>query len=268
MRFGLAAAILWAVLAGSSAGCAAGASDRSEPEAPRPDTPDAWERLALQQPGIFGPQVYAAYARLSERDWTGFDSGLRLAADASRGDPSQQLALGTLLLAGAQRATDATRRRGYLDESLERLFDARRAEPRSAAAAFNLGLALRLARRPSEALPHLESAAALHADDREAVRLLALCHLDLDEPAVALSRLERRYPGAEIDASDWELIGRCRYLLHQFERAEQAFRESLRTAPDRAWTWNNLGLTLRELARAGEADECFARSRALRETAR
>jgi tetratricopeptide (TPR) repeat protein len=237
-----------------------------KPITPVPDTESSgvWERVAREHPESAIPQVYAAYAALLKEDHKAFDAALTRAKEQASDDASHKLAIGTVCLAAAKKEPAGGRRSRLLSEAVQWLSEARQADRTDTAAAFNLGMALFLQGRPSDAVPHLQDYAGRAVSDRSALRLIAQCYIEQDEIPLALQWIERPAPGSRLGAEDWEIIGRCRYLMHQFERAEEAFRRSLDLGPDRAWVWNNLGLTLQELGRTQEANECFARSRALR----
>lgn len=247
------------------AGCTGpSANGGSRVEGPPTDTPDVWNRLAASHPRSVIPHVYGAYDALLRKDPIAFDASLEKARAKLSGRATEHLAVGTVLLAAAQRETDGARKARLLEDAVRSLMEARKGDSKEPSSMFNLGLALQLSGRAGEAVPHLESYVERYPSERPPLRLIARCYLDQDEPGLALQWSQRPAVGSTLGAEDWELIGRCHYLMNQYERAESAYRESIRIDGKRAWAWNNLGLALQELGRTREADECFAKSRELR----
>jgi tetratricopeptide (TPR) repeat protein len=223
-----------------------------------------WARLAAQHPRSVIPHVYAAYDALLKKDRGGFDAALDRARANASGRPHESTAIGTVCLAAAQRDEDPARRASLLQEAVRRLTAGRKGDPSDPAAMLNLGAALHMGGRPAEAIPHLQRYVDRYPLERPVLRRIALCYLEQDEANLALQWAQRPTPGVALGPEDWELIGRCHYMMNQFERAESAYRESLRLDGSRPWSWNNLGLALQEMGRSREAEECFARSRELR----
>lgn len=238
----------------------------SRKETPPTEDAQAWSRLSARHPRSVIPHVYAAYEALLKNESREFDSALDRARLASSGRPHECTAIGTVYLAAAQREKDPVRRATQLTESVRLLGLGRKGDPNDPAAMANLGTALHLAGRPAEAIPHLQAYADRYPLERPVLRRIAKCYLDQEEANLALQWAQRPTPGVPLDPEDWELIGRCYFLMNQFERAEAAFRESIRLDSSQPWVWNNLGLALQELGRSTEAEECFARSRELRPT--
>lgn len=244
-------------------GCARAEISPREEAFPTDDA-EAWTRLSALHSRSVIPHVYAAYDALLRSEPREFDMALNKAKSASSGRPHEATAIGTVCLAAAQRENEPARRTALLQDALHLLAAGRKGDPNDPAAMANLGAALHLAGRPAEAIPHLQAYVERDPVDRQALRRIARCYLDQDEPNLALQWAQRPIPGVALGPEDWELIGRCHYLMNHFERAEASYRESIRLDSSRPWVWNNLGLALQELGRLREAEECFGRSRELR----
>jgi tetratricopeptide (TPR) repeat protein len=241
----------------ATAGCAG-----APPPAPAPDDAAGWPRYAVACPSSFVAQIYAGYAALQSGDDAAFDACVARAEQCEHDGAS----LGALVLEGARRSRDA-RRVALFDRAVRHLAGARRRAPDDRDTAMALGAALLESGRAADAVAHLEFAASVRPLDRRPLRLLARAWLAQDDPIRALDAVKRQDATAPLDADDHDVAGACHHHLGQFEQAVAAYRKAIEGDRERAGTWNNLGLALKELGRAGEADRCLAESRRLRSAA-
>ena len=123
-----------------------------------------------------------------------------------------------------------------------------RALPDEPGMRLNLGMALSMAGRPREALPHLETALRLQPDLLPAALFLGAAHLELGEPAPAVEPL-RTFLGAQPDNRDARQM--LADALQSLRRPDEAAREYRRLAeqdPRDPRAWYGLGRTHELLA--------------------
>lgn len=159
--------------------------------------------------------------------------------------------------------TDWLYRNGRVDEALGHARAAVRLLPKSAKAAYNLGLVLHAKKDAAGARAAFADATAL--DPSHANAWMALGNVDLeaqrfDDAERALTRAATLAPGSSLVHYN---LGWLYGVTNRPGPAIDAFRECVRLAPDSADGVFRLGIALAVGGRAGEAQELLPRLRAL-----
>jgi tetratricopeptide (TPR) repeat protein len=103
--------------------------------------------------------------------------------------------------------------------------------PREPGMLLNLGMALSMAGRPREALPHLEAALKLKPDLLPASLFLGAAHVELGEPAPAVAPLQRfvaAYPGHQ---EARRMLADSLLSIERYEAAARHYRTISEQAP-------------------------------------
>ena len=156
-------------------------------------------------------------------------------ASVSVAQPSAELA------AQAQRG-QAAMGAGRFDEAAQIYGELVRAVPGEAGLRLNLGMALSMAGRPREALPHLE--AALESGRPElvpAALFLGGVYLELGQPARAVGPLETFLAAQPGNGEARRMLAEALLVLERYEEAALHYRTLTREAPKAPPAWFGLG---------------------------
>jgi tetratricopeptide (TPR) repeat protein len=154
---------------------------------------------------------------------------------ASAAQPSAELA------AQARRGQDAMSA-GRFEEAARIYGELVEAVPGEAGLRLNLGMALSMAGRPREALPHLE--AALDSGRPElvpAALFLGGVHLELGQPARAVGPLETFLEAQPENREARQMLAEALLFLERYEEAVRHYETLTTQAPDAPPVWFGLG---------------------------
>jgi predicted Zn-dependent protease len=138
---------------------------------------------------------------------------------------------------------------GRFDEAADLYGAIVRALPKEPGMQMNLGMALSMAGRPKEAVPHLQTALKLNPDLLPASLFLGMAYTDLGEPAKAVEPLERfvaAQPGHH--GARLMLAGALR-ALERFGPAARHYRVLAEQAPEDPKAWYGLERSYEGLSR-------------------
>ena len=133
-------------------------------------------------------------------------------------------------------------------------------DPDSAVAHTNLGVILREAGRPLEALEHTRRAYELRPKEEGSVKNLVLTLVEADRCEEALSVASAAFAS---DPGGYETnlaLGFAHYKLHEPARALEYFEAAGRIRPDDAELYYNRGLALQDLGHLARAFEDYERA--------
>lgn len=233
------------------------------PEAPPlPATGEEWRAYADRHPDQFGAGVYAAYDALSRGAWQEFEARVHTLEKLRQENAERAAVLGVLHLHAAERAPGPEERRRTLGRAAYHLEAAYRARPEDPLGSYHLALTRYRRGELEEAGRLVETHLRNHPADLAARRLAGRVHLDRNDPGAALRHLEA-IPEAARTPADLETFGLAYYLMSQFARAEEWFRQAAARDPSNARICRNLALALQELGRQDESREWFDKARAL-----
>jgi predicted Zn-dependent protease len=138
---------------------------------------------------------------------------------------------------------------GHFDEAAALYAEIARELPNEPGMLLNLGMALSMAGRPREALPHLEAALRLRPDLLPASLFLGAALLELGHPARAVEPLEK-VVAAQPDNLEarWRLADAL-WSLERFEPAVRQYRELSEQAPQDSRAWYGLAHSYEGVAR-------------------
>jgi tetratricopeptide (TPR) repeat protein len=142
---------------------------------------------------------------------------------------------------------------GRFDEAATLYAGIVQALPKEPGMLLNLGMALSMAGRPREALPHLEAALELQPDLVPALLFVGAAHVELGEPALAVKPLTTfltAQPG-HFDAR--RMLADALLALERYEPAAREYRTLSRQAAQDPRAWYGLGRSYE-----GFAQEAFA----------
>jgi predicted Zn-dependent protease len=138
---------------------------------------------------------------------------------------------------------------GRFDEAAVLYSEITRALPNEPGMLLNLGMALSMAGRPREALPHLEAALKLRPDLLPASLFLGVDYMDLGQPAKAVSPLERVVSAQPDNEEARRRLADALVLLERFEPAALHYRTLSEQSPSDPRGWYGLGRSYEGLAR-------------------
>jgi len=169
----------------------------------------------------------------------------------SAGPPSDDLA------AKAVRGKEAMAA-GRFDEAAALYAEIVRALPSEPGMLLNLGLALSMAGRPREAIPHLQAALKLRPDLVPASLFLGAAHMELGQAARAVEPLQKVVAAQPENRDARKMLADALLSLERYDSAARHFRKLSEVAPQDARVWYGLGRSCEGLAR--EAFEGLQRS--------
>jgi predicted Zn-dependent protease len=123
---------------------------------------------------------------------------------------------------------------------------------------LNLGMALSMAGRPREAIPHLEAALKLRPDLIPASLFLGSAHLELGQASRAVEPLQKVVAAQPDNRDARQMLADALLSLQRYEPATRHFRKLSELAPREPRAWYGLGRGYEGLAR--EAFEGLQRS--------
>jgi len=170
-------------------------------------------------------------------------------------DPRDRIALYGRLEA-AREAMEA----GRLDEAASELGRLLREEPANPVLRGTLAEALRRRGETAAAAAEHARALALAGDDAQGWYNLATAWLEAARPRDAEWALAESLRLDPERADSWNLLGVLRSGRGEEEPAVEAFRQALEKAPAHVGATTNLGHALRELGRFGEAESAYRRA--------
>lgn len=124
----------------------------------------------------------------------------------------------------------------------------------------NLGIALIQSGHPEEGLEQLRVAVRQSGDDPHALRNLGAALWVMDRNTQACEVLERAAEGSDEPGVCWFLISRARADAGDGEGAVEAVRKAVECDPDHPAAHANLGIALHQFGRLEEALEAYRRS--------
>ena len=116
-----------------------------------------------------------------------------------------------------------------------------RAVPGEPGLRLNLGMALAMAGRPREAVPHLEAALTGRPDLLPAALFLGAVHMELGQPARAVEPLETFLAAQPAHTDARQMLGEALLALERHDSAARHFRILAEQAPKDPRAWFGLG---------------------------
>ena len=114
---------------------------------------------------------------------------------------------------------------------------------------LNLGMALSMAGRPREAVPHLQAALKLQPDLLPASLFLGMARMELGQPAQAVEPLQR-FVTAQPDHRDArQMLADAELALERYEAAARDYRKLTELGPQDPKAWYGLGRSYEGLSR-------------------
>lgn len=164
-------------------------------------------------------------------------------------DPDVQLALGNVCKA----CGDAIRAEQCYRTAITHA-------PDSSGGHYNLGLLLKLANRPAEALAHLERACSLepYIEDAWRERVLTLAALARHPEAVRVA--EEALHRDPLSGSLWSCLGYARQKAHEPVAALECYERAAAVGIADHEYFNNLGIVYQELGRMNDALDAYEKS--------
>lgn len=161
-------------------------------------------------------------------------TGLLAVTRATAGPPSQDLA------AQARQGNQAMAA-GRFDEAATLYAGIVQALPNEPGMRLNLGMALSMAGRPREAVPHLQAALKLQPDLLPASLFLGMARMELGQPAQAVEPLQR-FVTAQPDHRDArQMLADAELSLERYEIAARDYRKLTELGPQDPKAWYGLG---------------------------
>ena len=124
-----------------------------------------------------------------------------------------------------------------------------RALPSEPGMLLNLGMALSMAGRPREAIPHLQAALKLKPDLLPASLFLGTARMELGQPALAVEPLQKVVAAQPRHLESRQMLADAYLSLDRFEAAVRQFSELTEQAPDGPRAWYGLGRSYEGVAR-------------------
>ena len=152
------------------------------------------------------------------------------------------------LRAMAQRAR-AAMAAGRFDEAATVYAELVRAVPGEPGLRLNLGMALSMAGRPREAVPHLEAALTGRPDLLPAALFLGAVHMELGQPAKAVKPLESFLAAQPEHQDARQMLGEALLGLERHDSAARQYRILSEQAPEDPRWWYGLGRSHEGLSR-------------------
>lgn len=172
---------------------------------------------------------------------------LLAATYAAAGPPPQDLA------ATSARGREAMAA-GRFDEAASVYAEIVRALPNEPGMLLNLGMALSMAGRPREAIPHLHAALKLRPDLLPAALFLGAAHMELGQPGPAVEPLQKVVAAQPHNLEARQMLADALLSLERFESAVRHFRELAEAAPQSSRAWYGLGRSYDGVARGAFED--------------
>ena len=138
---------------------------------------------------------------------------------------------------------------GRFDEAAVLYAEIVQALPSEPGMLLNLGMALSMAGRPREAIPHLQAALKLRPDLLPASLFLGEARMELGQPAAAVEPLQRVVAAQPGNLQARQMLADALLSLARFEPAVRQFRELSELAPQSAPAWYGLGRSYEGVAR-------------------
>ena len=138
---------------------------------------------------------------------------------------------------------------GRFDEAAVLYAEIVRALPSEPGMLLNLGMALSMAGRPREAIPHLQAALKLRPDLLPASLFLGAAHMELGQPAPAVEPLQKFVAAEPHNLEARQMLADALLSLERFEPAVRQFRELSQLAPQSSRAWYGLGRSYEGVAR-------------------
>lgn len=123
-----------------------------------------------------------------------------------------------------------------------------RALPRNSGLITNLGMALHMAGRETQAVQELNKALALDPANAPASLYLGYAYLSLGQPQRAVAPLERAVSAQPDDLDARENLGKALLASRQYALATEQFERLSKLAPGSAAAWYGLGLSYQALS--------------------
>jgi predicted Zn-dependent protease len=171
-----------------------------------------------------------------------------LAALALIGAAAEARASAEDLAAKAERGKEAMAA-GRFDEAAALYGEITRALPNEPGMRLNLGMALFMASRPREAVPHLEAALKLRPDLLPASLFLGAARLELGQPARAVEPLQKVVAAQPDNEEARRRLADAFWALERFEPAVEHYRALAEHSPQDPRSWYGLGQSYEGLAR-------------------
>ena len=152
------------------------------------------------------------------------------------------------LAAKAQKGKEAMAA-GRFDEAAVLYGEISRALPNEPGMLLNLGMALSMAGRPREAVPHLEAALRLRPDLLPASLFLGAARLELGQPARAVEPLQKVLAGQPDNQEARRRLADALWALERFAPAVQEYLTLAGQVPQDPRAWYGLGQSYEGLAR-------------------
>jgi predicted Zn-dependent protease len=125
-----------------------------------------------------------------------------------------------------------------------------RAVPGEPGLRLNLGMALAMAGRPREAVPHLEAALTGRPDLLPAALFLGAVHMELGQPARAVEPLETFLAAQPAHTDARQMLGEALLALERHDSAARQFRVLVEQAPKDPRAWFGLGRSYEGLSQS------------------
>ncbi len=138
---------------------------------------------------------------------------------------------------------------GRFDEAALLYAEIVRALPSEPGMLLNLGMALSMAGRPREAIPHLQAASKLRPDLLPASLFLGAAYMELGRPAPAVEPLQKVVAAEPHHLEARQMLADALLTLERFESAVRHFRELSVAAPQSSRAWYGLGRSYEGVAR-------------------
>jgi predicted Zn-dependent protease len=138
---------------------------------------------------------------------------------------------------------------GRFDEAAVLYGEIVRALPSEPGMLLNLGMALSMAGRPREAIPHLQAALKLRPDLLPASLFLGMAHMEAGQPAPAVEPLQKVVAAQPRNLEARQMLADALLSLARFESALRQFRELSEQAPESSRAWYGLGRSYEGVAR-------------------
>ena len=113
---------------------------------------------------------------------------------------------------------------------------------------LNLGMALAMAGRPREAIPHLQGALKLRPDLVPASLFLGSVQMELGQPARAVEPLQKVLAAQPDNLQARQMLADALLSLERFDSAIPHFRKLSETAPQSSRAWYGLGRSYEGIA--------------------
>jgi len=129
---------------------------------------------------------------------------------------------------------------GRFDDAAAQYATVVQALPNEPGMRMNLGLALSLAGRPTEAVPHLQAALKLQPDLLPASLFLGAAYAELGQPAKAVEPLQRFVAAQPDHREARQMLADALLTLERWEPAARHYRTLTERAPDDPKAWYGL----------------------------